>query len=637
MVIHRKTPSSGRAGSAGRVRPGRGTSRRSVAKQKLCPEPDLVLGCGAPGNTSLSVEVAGPVKKRQRSARRKVQWTAPGKTWQEDTGREGEDKLEEKAEEEKLEEKEEARAVKDSAPGPVKDCAPCPASGFEGIHWKKNTRSWQVRVANEYRGSSLTLEGAVRILELASGVPARKVLPAHRLRRSRLEVLHGTFHGCLPGDVEAAAMAFTGVLTSLHEDMPQTSHRDMFDEDPLWEVLSIQGKTGPWKNALHAAWTCRKTQLPEGREMPPHWIHALVLLRALERMSGKNFQAWSDSCGRNNQFHSGWLALVQSLGIIEPDLEKAGQFILGQSGKHFRKSVDMMPAFARLTQMRAGAAALKLAWGQPLESVHDWAESYNGVKVALAEAARCAGVSSIPRLNHRPGVRGTGGYLLPWTFRVGALTRTGHLRPEPSLENLRAPRNPGRPPGLKGREHLSLQKFSGLFPDQNSWIRKLQNHKGKGCTLKGFLDQIGLGGEAIELATMWMCLLMDEGLEEENEFYVEHREALWQECAEHRCCYGFWPHPLVATKRFHSAESPEADVVTSSPLGWPQRRLRRKTAAPPEVSAPASDKFPVSNGGPVPEEEAPVTPVPHRRLERRESEVPTLPMDSPPVADLEDE
>lgn len=329
-------------------------------------------GRRTPGNTALPVEVAGPAKKRPM--RSSEEWTAPRaeqriarkKRQRVDSGRE---------QEKKLEVKDEARAEK--------DCAPCPAvSGIEGIHWKKNTRTWQVRVASEYQGSSPTLEGAVQILGQALGVaPARKkVQPAQQQRWSRMKVLHSTFRGCLPGDLEAAAMAFTGVLTSLHEDMPQASHRDMFDEDPLWEVLSIQGKTGPWKNALHAAWKNRTSRRPDGREVPPHWIQAAVLLRALESMSGKDFQPWSDSCGRNNQFHSGWLALVRSLGLIEPDPDEAGTYVLGQLGKHFRKSPDMKPAFARLTQMSAGAAALKQAWGQPLESVHDWAESYCRVK-----------------------------------------------------------------------------------------------------------------------------------------------------------------------------------------------------------------------------------------------------------------
>ena len=601
-------------------------------------------GRRTPGNTALPVEVAGPAKKRPM--RSSEEWTAPRaeqriarkKRQRVDSGRE---------QEKKLEVKDEARAEK--------DCAPCPAvSGIEGIHWKKNTRTWQVRVASEYKGSSPTLEGAVQILGQALGVaPARKkVQPAQQQRWSRMKVLHSTFRGCLPGDLEAAAMAFTGVLTSLHEDMPQASHRDMFDEDPLWEVLSIQGKTGPWKNALHAAWKNRMSRRPDGREVPPHWIQAAVLLRALESMSGKDFQPWSDSCGRNNQFHSGWLALVRSLGLIEPDPDEAGTYVLGQLGKHFRKSPDMKPAFARLTQMSAGAAALKQAWGQPLESVHDWAESYCLVKAALAEAALRLGVSSIPRLNHRPGVRGKGSYLLPWTFRVGALTRTEHRRPEASLENLRVLRNQGRPPGLIGREHLSLQKFAGMFPDQNSWIRKLQNHKkGKGCTLKGFLDLIGLGGEAVELATMWMCLLMDEGLDEENKFYTEHQEALWKECAEHRRCHGFWPHPCVATKRFLSAllpdgdvrtpkgdvPTPEGDVQTFAPQGWPQRRLLRKTAVPPEAVASPESAAAVRDDGPEQVEKAPVTPVPGRCLERRESEVPTLPVDSPPEAESADD
>jgi hypothetical protein len=191
-----------------------------------------------------------------------------------------------------------------------------------------------------------------------------------------------------------------------------------------------------------------------------------------------------------------------------------------------------------------------------------------------------------------------------------------------------------------------------MFPDQNSWIRKLQNHKkGKGCTLKGFLDLIGLGGEAVELATMWMCLLMDEGLDEENKFYTEHQEALWKECAEHRRCHGFWPHPFVATKRFLSAllpdgdvrtpkgdvPTPEGDVQTFAPQGWPQRRLLRKTAVPPEAVASPESAAAVRDDGPEQVEKAPVTPVPGRCLERRESEVPTLPVDSPPEAESADD
>ena len=227
---------------------------------------------------------------------------------------------------------------------------------------------WRVCLGKKYLGVTKELPEAKKLLETAVGAERFRQLKSpgkmgtRQCRVQRFRALHRVFRHFLPGDLEAALQAHTGIITSRHHEMPQCSHEPMFLWDPLLEVLSIQGKTGPWKNALYLAW--QRRYRPD-EIAPVDTRTAAIILDALTEVSGRQYQAWSDSCGRNNQHHSGWLALVRSLDLIElveKGSEKDGDYVLGQQGLRFRPKRDLRPAWEKLARMKVGASVLQRAW-----------------------------------------------------------------------------------------------------------------------------------------------------------------------------------------------------------------------------------------------------------------------------------
>lgn len=197
-------------------------------------------------------------------------------------------------------------------------------SEYEGIY--HNRGRWQIIWKKKYVGIFCTEKKAIEALMAHIGVTKMSALPkktaGHRIspkaRMERFQELHKIFHDFMPGDLEAAFEAF-------HQ------HSDMFADEPLLELLSLQGKIRPWKIALYEAWQ-------ELRNAPSSQLSSVpldlngraekvmeILRVAVQKMDGHCHQDWSDNCGRNNQFHSGWLAMMGPNGASKSkpnDLQK---------------------------------------------------------------------------------------------------------------------------------------------------------------------------------------------------------------------------------------------------------------------------------------------------------------------------
>ena len=522
-----------------------------------------------------------------------------------------------------------------------------PLAPYRGVIFNGKTGRWLMRVRDLHLGSAATMEDAVALLTQHVGPDRLPSFKRNRLdgkflqnrmepRAERFRSLHSIFGCCLPGDLEAAQIAYDGVRTSSHLDMPDRSHRDMFEQDPLMEILSIQGKTGPWKRALYEAWLANPTSRRldvltcqpllgdmEAQELAEQQIS--ILRTAAQALSGKTFPAWSDSTGRNNQFHSGWLALLQSLAVVK--LDPLGLLALGEGLKpHSFCPIDW--AFSKLSAMNDGALVLRRAWLCDLTSAPGWCRAIELARKECAEVASRHRVHAVPRLDHSHA-----GYLFPWTFRVGALTRTAHLRPSaaaappaPSIcptchQCVRKPELPQKRQGLSLWEGVSLRQFRVMFPDQNEWVERLSNCKSHGtrnlATLMQALDQ---QHHPWELTTMWLCLLNDADLDLSVNFWDDHAPQLQEKALAHRRIHGFWPHPAVASAsllaelagapRAATSKRPaEAESIWSiMPPPLPASALRRRLTGKrprmnPEVLADPTATAAIPADAPSAEEE----------------------------------
>lgn len=125
--------------------------------------------------------------------------------------------------------------------------------------------------------------------------------------------LYATFKHCLPGDLESCI--------TLDQD---PAFRAMIDDDPVFELISVQGKIQPFKEALLSAW--KELPTPHQTTRTP-WERGqravFTLQRAIRSLSANKFPEWSCSTGRHNQYHSGWLKAAIDWKIIKPHTKAA--------------------------------------------------------------------------------------------------------------------------------------------------------------------------------------------------------------------------------------------------------------------------------------------------------------------------
>lgn len=112
----------------------------------------------------------------------------------------------------------------------------------------------------QYLGLHVTVGNALaRVQQHFQTVHPDQELPAAKKKRKRkipakkdlaiFSELYLTFKHCIPGDLEAAALA-------------DKAHRQMYEADALYELLSVMGKIMPFKEALFQAWQTKAPKRP---------------------------------------------------------------------------------------------------------------------------------------------------------------------------------------------------------------------------------------------------------------------------------------------------------------------------------------------------------------------------------------
>ena len=146
--------------------------------------------------------------------------------------------------------------------------------------------------------------------------------------------LHATFKHCLPGDLESSIALYC-----------DPAFRAMIDDDPVFEVLSVQGKIQPFKEALLRAWTelhtpHQTTHTPQERAQRA----IFTLQRSIRSLSALRFPEWSSSTGRHNQYHSGWLKAAFDWKIIKPLPKAATTSTKSIRQKHMGRTAEAKAA-----------------------------------------------------------------------------------------------------------------------------------------------------------------------------------------------------------------------------------------------------------------------------------------------------
>lgn len=268
--------------------------------------------------------------------------------------------------------------------------------------------------------------------------------------RDRFKALRSVFGDKhLPGDLSAAIC-----FAKNHQAM------SMCKCEPALELLSVQGKYGPWKDSLLIAW---RDEVRESRSARCSWqgdIHNRsdrllhVLARACQLMAATDYRVWVQCCGRGVTHHSGFIPLLLRLKVLRRGTSTQGSksLRLGVNGTRYclcnearrtklkeyihaadklrlalsciavpRSLEDYWVVWRKLTKARKdhSTSALNID-AKPLDSM---------LKCGVTSPATTAHASGYPPPLPRPNqdfaamASGSSGYLFAWTLRTLLVSR----------------------------------------------------------------------------------------------------------------------------------------------------------------------------------------------------------------------
>ena len=326
----------------------------------------------------------------------------------------------------------------------------------------------------------------------------------------------------LPGDLEIAVEH-------------QARAKCMFQAESALEVLSVQGKYGPWKDALLEHWQKSQTgrrrrisleggfsesvQLRAARVLP-------VLTAAAFQMDGDPQEAWVANCGRQVSKVLGWLALLSRLGAIKHLRGTEGRgkkcLLLGAAQQQYVWMPDgQAPVLDALAKICRAGDVLQASLQTAPRTCTVWLEALRQVESQLKTIAA-------------PGLSATSPYVLPWTFRTMAVARMRH-------------HGVAR---LGGASKVTVKDLTEMFPDQCDWLMALHNHFRRSeehgaISAQRLLDLMEYKGP-IELFTMDLCLAGDAGLQPYTAALLKGEADKMQAAAEaYFLQHGLWPHLAV--------------------------------------------------------------------------------------------
>ena len=225
----------------------------------------------------------------------------------------------------------------------------------------------------------------------------RKTKPG--LLAERLRILSPIMQDCLPGDFESAKKH---VYKSAQ----------MFRASPILEVVSLQFKYGPFKDALLHSW--RAAGSPRFSSADPlaeaTTVRGILVETAL-RSSGTDLSQWILNCGRGVSHHSGPAPVLMSLGVLQ---SCGGAVMIGCSsysvvsrGPGVQKSLDKIRGLVQASRR------VQLCLPKAVTTYKPMVDAGKAAQKALQK-------SPAPGLNAR---RGSCGYVTKWTLRCMLLTR----------------------------------------------------------------------------------------------------------------------------------------------------------------------------------------------------------------------
>jgi hypothetical protein len=125
------------------------------------------------------------------------------------------------------------------------------------------------------------------------------------------DLYHARLGWVVPGDVASA-------ITN------ETQMADMYLQEPALRCINLQGKYAPWSTATYTSWASHERKPAGKNRMHSKTVdtRALaiweILTLAVQTINLEPMAVWNRNCGRKVSHHSGYLALLLRLKIVQP-------------------------------------------------------------------------------------------------------------------------------------------------------------------------------------------------------------------------------------------------------------------------------------------------------------------------------
>lgn len=356
----------------------------------------------------------------------------------------------------------------------------------------------------------------------------------------RLRSAGKIFQGLLPGDLESMQCFATGAA------------RAMLKAAPVLIIMLLQGKYGPWHEALTKAWrkcgrpsfSAAKCLCVQESTSPGVMEHAEslkdVLVEAAKLMHMVDLKVWITNCGKNVSHHSGPAPLLMRCDIVDSINDPQSSTSPGVQGDElkigdswYRLRPDTQEsrssgATPKIAMLIAASHAWIPAWVKPPSSMAEWKCQMYAI---IEQLSKCKAPGLQPHISKKSRSPGIASYLVVWTMRALFLTSM-HVHGICCL---------------KLEASTSIADLMGCFPDQSDWVSKLAKATGT-TSVSGLLEAVGYTGP-VELFTCYCCFLGDPDFDwVTSDWLASHSRKLKAAITAYRAEHGQNPNPAVILK-----------------------------------------------------------------------------------------
>ena len=108
---------------------------------------------------------------------------------------------------------------------------------------------------------------------------------------------------------------------------------------------------------------------------------------------------------------------------------------------------------------------------------------------------------------------------------------------------------------LSGARAITVQEFSGAFPDSKSWFSRLAAAKNQNKSLQDYFEDIGFTGQP-ELFSAMACLLLGKGMKMNPQWLEDRKHELQTFSQQYRFLHKLDIVPARAVRAVHKGIDP---------------------------------------------------------------------------------